>query len=112
MDKVERERLLKEELVRIVDILTKQYKPQKIILFGSLANGKINEWSDIDLLIIKDSSKRQVERCIEVAKLIHPKVGMDFFIYTPAEYEILLREKFSFLSSILKEGKILYEKRD
>ena len=108
----QRSEILRNELKRIVSIIKKEYNPKKIILFGSLANGKIHQWSDIDMLIVKDTDKRPVDRCIELCKLIHPNVGVDLFIYTPAEYEWLLQEIFSLLVNILKEGKVLYEKRD
>ncbi len=107
----ERKNLLEEELHRIVEIIRKDYDPDKIVLFGSLADGKVHEWSDIDLLIIKKTAKRPIERCLEVCRLIEPKIGIDLFIYTPEEYEILINERFSFLLGILKMGKILYEKR-
>jgi uncharacterized protein len=108
----EREKILKDELRRITDIIKKEYQPDKIILFGSLASGKIHEWSDIDLLIIKNTAKRPIDRCMEIANLVHPKLGIDFFIYTPEEYEVLLKEKFTLLKNILKEGTVLYEKRN
>lgn len=108
----ERKKILKDELKRIVGVIKDKYKPDKIILFGSLVKGKIHEWSDIDLLIVKDTKQRPIDRCVGIAGLVHPKVGVDLFVYTPREYEFLLKEKFSLLMGILKEGKILYEKRD
>lgn len=110
--KEERETELKNELVRILDIIINEYAPEKVILFGSFAEGKTHEWSDIDLLIIKETSKRPVERCIELSKIIKPKVGIDLFIYSPEEYKNLINEKFSFLLNILKNGKVVYEKRN
>jgi predicted nucleotidyltransferase len=107
----ERKHLLEEEIHRIVKIIKKDYEPDRIILFGSLVEGKVHEWSDIDLLIVKRTSKRPIERCLEVCKLIKPKIGIDLFIYTPEEYETFINERFSFLTNILKMGKILYEKR-
>ncbi len=107
----ERKKALKEETNRIVKVLIKAYTPEKIILFGSMVQGKIHEWTDIDLLIIKKTTKRPIERCLEVARLVKPKIGIDLFIYTPKEYEMLLMEKYSFLLSILKRGKVCYEKR-
>ena len=80
------------------------------VLFGSYARGQQHEWSDIDLLIVKKTAKRPIERCLEVCRLIKPKIGIDLFIYTPEEYEILINERFSFLVNILKMGKVLYEK--
>ena len=73
LTKDQREELLKEELTRIVKVLKDRYCPEKIILFGSLAEGKVHEWSDIDLIIIKETDKRPIDRCIEVARLIKPK---------------------------------------
>ncbi len=110
--KDKRENLLKKELNRIVKILKDKYCPEKIILFGSLAEGQVHEWSDVDLLIIKETNKRPIERCLEVARLVKPKLGIDLFIYTPEEYNTILKEGFSFIKDIEKHCRILYEKRD
>ena len=106
-----RKKSLQDELVRIIGVIKTEYRPEKIILFGSLAGGEMHEWSDIDLLIVKETTKRPIERNIELFRLIQPKVGIDLFIYTPQEYEYLLKEKVSFLLNILKTGKTVYEKR-
>ncbi len=107
----ERKQSLQDELQRIIEVIKTEYHPEKIVLFGSLAAGDVHEWSDIDLLIVKETPKRPIERTLELFRLIRPKVGVDLFIYTPEEYEVLLKEKFSFLMSILKTGKTVYEKR-
>ena len=108
----ERQKLLNDELRRIVQIIKNEYDPERIILFGSMAGKRIHEWSDIDLLVIKKTSKRLIDRTLEVGRLIHPRVGIDLFIYTPEEYELLLRERSSFLLSVLETGETVYEKRD
>jgi predicted nucleotidyltransferase len=56
---------------RIVRTIGREYKPQKIILFGSYAYGRANPDSDIDLLIIKDTDVRVVDRFVEVKRLIY-----------------------------------------
>ncbi len=106
----ERKKQLEDELIRIVEILKKYYEPEKIILFGSFAEGNIHEWSDIDLLIIKNTTKRPIDRILEICRLVKPSVGVDFFVYTPEEYKNLEEENFSFLKDILKNSKVLYEK--
>ncbi len=106
----QRRRLLEEELYRIIETLKREYDPEKIILFGSLTKDNIHEWSDIDLVIIKKTSKRMIDRILEVTQLVNPKVGIDLFIYTPDEFAILVREKSPFIMKIVKEGKVLYEK--
>lgn len=106
----ERRTLLEEELPRIVAILIKKYQPEKIILFGSLAEGCIHEWSDIDLFIVKETDKRPIERVLEVARIVQPRVGIDLFVYTPSEVRTLLEENVSFVRDIVQAGKVLYEK--
>ncbi len=108
----ERQKLLNDELKRIIQIIKNEYDPERIILFGSMAGKRIHEWSDIDLLVIKKTSKRLIDRTLELGRLIHPTVGIDLFIYTPEEYELLLRERSSFLLSVLETGETVYEKRD
>ncbi len=46
--------ILEKELENIVRQVIAKYQPEKVILFGSLVNGKIDQSSDLDLLIIKD----------------------------------------------------------
>lgn len=107
----DRQKSLQEELSRIVLVIQNEYDPEKIVLFGSLASEAVHEWSDIDLLIVKKTDKRPIERTMEVTHLIRPTVGIDLFIYTPEEIELLLRERYPFLLNILKTGKTVYEKR-
>jgi predicted nucleotidyltransferase len=101
---------LVEELSRIVEVIKEEYDPERIIVFGSMAGNNIHEWSDIDLLVVKRTSKRPLERVLELGRLVKPKVGIDLFIYTPEEYELLLGKRFSFLLSILKTGETVYER--
>jgi predicted nucleotidyltransferase len=107
----ERKRSLHDEFSRIIEVIAREYRPDRIVLFGSLANDAVHEWSDIDLLIIKDTDKRPIERNLEVFRLCRPAVGIDLFIFTPQEYDALLKEKYTFLMDILKTGKTVYEKR-
>jgi predicted nucleotidyltransferase len=54
----ERKKLLDEELNRIIEVIKRDYEPERIILFGSLVDGRVHEWSDIDLLIVKKNEKK------------------------------------------------------
>ena len=40
------------------------YGPEKVILFGSAARGDVDEYSDIDLIVIKETDKRFVQRLV------------------------------------------------
>jgi len=109
-ENLKRKKLLLKELEKIVATLKRDYHPQKIILFGSLANGTVREWSDIDLAIIKETKSRFLDRLTEVAFLCRAKVGVDFLVYTPQEFEQAQKRKNYFiLDELVEKGKILYE---
>lgn len=107
---INRKKNLEKELKRILHILKRDYQPEKIILFGSLAKGRIKEWSDIDLILIKRSKKRFLDRIGEVIKLCSPKIGVDFIVYTPEEFRYLSKVEPFIQEEVLKKGKVIYEK--
>src|SRR4051812_35354545 len=88
---------LEQELARITEILIREYQPEKLILFGSAAQGEVHAWSDLDLVIVKDTEKSLLERIEEVYRLVHPKVGLDVLVYTPKELESLVDERRAFV---------------
>src|SRR2546429_9164758 len=81
----------------MTEILIREYKPEKLILFGSAAQGEIHEWSDLDLVVVKRTDKSMLERIEEVLRLVRPKVGLDVLVYTPEEMEDLIAERRGFL---------------
>ncbi len=104
-----RKERLDKELNRIIPEM-KKMGVEKIILFGSMSEGKIHKRSDIDIIIIKKSSKRFLDRLDEFYKKIKPRCAIDFIVYTPEELN-KLKLKNSFIRQALKKGKILYETR-
>ncbi len=96
---------------RIVDKIIKEYRPEKVILFGSYVYGEPTEDSDIDLLIIKNTDKRPIDRWVEVKRLLRgtaDKLPVSPFVYTEKEIEERVSMKDFFIEEILKTGKVLY----
>lgn len=84
--------------------------PEKIILFGSTVSGRADEFSDLDVIMIKESKCSFVERGAEAARLLrHTLPRVDLFVYTPKEFEKMKEESHPFLNQALKRGKIIYE---
>jgi predicted nucleotidyltransferase len=106
----DREKTLSKELDRIVKKIKVAYSAEKIIVFGSLAQGDVKEGSDIDLAIVKDTDKRPLDRCLEVATICQPAVAVNFIVYTPEEIKKAEQSgNFFVVEEILKKGQVLYE---
>ena len=101
------------QIDEIVNRIASSYNPDKIILFGSYARGNYSENSDLDFILIKETTAPKHRRGVEVRKLFFGiPIPMDFKIYTSAEFNNELANKYSFLSSAIKGSKILYERQD
>ena len=101
-------------IARIAERIGREYKPQKVILFGSYARGKPTEDSDIDLFIVKDTDARMVDRFVEVKQLIYDpqlRIPVSPLVYTPEELEERLDMGDDFVKEVMSEGKVLYEEK-
>ena len=96
---------LVDQLVR--DLIP--YGPQKIILFGSAARGDFDESSDIDLIVIKETDERFVQRLVDAGSYISLPMHVDVFVYTREEIESMIEEENPFIESALRDGKVIYE---
>ncbi len=95
----------------IVHQIVKEYEPKRVILFGSYARGEAAENSDLDLLIIKDTAKRPIDRWVEVKRLLRNTAGtipVAPLVYTEKEIEERRAIKDFFIEEILAEGEVLY----
>lgn len=104
-----------EQIVRDL----RPYQPEKVILFGSYAWGKPTEDSDIDLFIIKNTSKPRHRRTDDVYDLIYKKDyftnekfpgPVDVVVYTPREVRERLKLGDFFINEIFEKGKVLMER--
>lgn len=105
---------LQEILAQVLERL-KSYNPEKVILFGSLVEGEADEYSDLDLLVIKDTKVPPLQRMQEAIRLCRGKpplttIGIDCLVCTPAELEERLRLGDPFIKQIIARGKVVYER--
>ena len=97
-------------LDEIAGNIANAFNPEKIIVFGSHAYGRPTEKSDIDILVIMESNKREIERMVAVNKLLrdyHKKIDLDILVKTPAEVKHRLDIGDPFISEIISKGRVL-----
>jgi len=106
-----REELLSRELERLVSFLQKQTPPpERVILFGSFAQGTKKEWADLDVVVIQRTDLPFIQRTRKLLRNFEPQVALDVLIYTPEEFAELSKTRPFFRDEILDKGKVLYER--
>jgi len=107
---VERRRA-REVVEEVVERIVAGYSPQRIILFGSYARGEADDESDLDLLIVKETEERPLDRWMAVKRLLRgrrQRVPVSPLVYTPRELEERLALRDFFLQEVLSEGEVVY----
>lgn len=104
--------LTEVEIQNLVDKIVQRLEPEKVIIFGSYAKATATAKSDLDLLVVKDTHLPLRERHKGIGSLLAGLlIRVDVHVYTPEEVEEYGSEEYSFMNSILKTGKILYEQK-
>ena len=92
--------------------IVRGFNPQKVILFGSYANGTPNEDSDIDLLVIMPYLGNELDKMAEVRRGISSSMPVDVLVKTPTQVEQRIKSGDVFVREILESGKVLYDAGD
>lgn len=102
---------MQEELLRFLRVIVSQMKPHQVLLFGSLATDTVDEWSDLDLVVITDTTLPFYDRIKYVITQFRPRVGIDVLVYTPEEWDTLAKDRLFVKEEIIRKGKVVYERR-
>ena len=90
-------------------LLAKRLRPhlagaKRALVFGSVARGEADEWSDLDLVVIAETERTFFERFREFDELYEVWPRLDLLVYTPAEFGRMVEEENPFLLRVLEEG--------
>jgi predicted nucleotidyltransferase len=99
--------LLRDVVERILTVK----RPAAIILFGSLARGDAHDGSDLDLLIVEHENPLPRHRRATPYQMAFLGINrdIDLLIYTPEEIEEWANVPQAFITTVMREGRVLYE---
>lgn len=103
--------MAEQDIQKITDKIVKEFKPQKVVLFGSYAWGTPTKDSDIDIFVIKDDPRKNIrDMAIDLEEILLPRtLPLDLIVYKPEQVERFIKEENMFITKILTKGKTLYE---
>lgn len=90
--------------------IAREFDPNRVILFGSHAQGSATADSDVDLLVVMDFEGKPFWKSLEILNRVNPPFAVDLLARLPEDtlrrYELgdpLIRDA-------LDHGKVLYER--
>jgi len=99
----------REDIQRVVDTLARQFKPQRVILFGSQARGDATDDSDVDLLIVLAFSDSPYRMTSAMLRAIRPAFGFDLIPRTPDDVAARYAQGDPMIREAIDQGIVLYE---
>lgn len=83
---------------------------RRAILFGSYARGDADEYSDIDLAIIKDTDLPFLDRYTDFRALFRvTRKAIQVLVYTPEEFTSMQAAGNPFILNVIEDGVVIYE---
>lgn len=99
------------EINKLIEDIVQRISPVKVIIFGSYAKGTANYKSDLDIFIVQDSHLPMKLRADDLRPVLSGLlVAVDVHVYTPEEVEEYGTEEYSFVHSVVKTGKVYFER--
>ena len=99
----------KKYIQQMVKRIAAQFQPDKIILFGSHAQGRAGLDSDVDLLVVMPVAGSRREKAIEIAVTLHDiPIAKDVIVVRPEDFEWRSKIVGTIERPAAREGKLLY----
>ena len=106
----ERERIPQDAIDDLTRQIVEKFKPEKIILFGSYAQGNPRPESDVDLLVIMETELKESKQAYLIDEnLDRDLFGLDIIVRTPKNLSERIALGDTFLEEITTYGQVLYE---
>jgi uncharacterized protein len=98
-------------LDHIRDLIVREIHPEQIIIFGSTASDTRDAESDLDILVIAQSALPHYRRPAPIYKALAKfPMPVDVLVYTPDEVAEWSEVPQAFITTAIREGKVIYEK--
>lgn len=98
-------RVGRNQIAAYCRVVAREFKPEKIILFGSYACGKATKDSDVDLCVIMPFRGSDTRQMVEIRTRVEAPFPMDMLVWKPGKYSRME----SFNREVLTRGKVMYE---
>ena len=99
-----------DQIKELSNRIVAEFQPERVVLFGSYAQGTPTPDSDIDLLIVMPFDGKPVEKSVEMRLRLRPQFPVDLIVRTPDAVRKRLEMGDYFMRDILSKGEILHRR--
>lgn len=93
---------------RFRDEVVRRFAPQRIVLFGSHAQGSADHGSDVDLLVVFPGTGDATGRALDIQRLVNRDFPLDLLTISEGDLTRRLAVNDPFLSQVIANGKTLH----
>ena len=97
------------EIERYAERIAREFRPERIILFGSHALGAAREDSDVDLLVVMPHSGKSWDQAAEIRSRLRPNFPLDLLVRSPEKLDERLELGDPLFVEIATTGRVLHE---
>ena len=96
-------------ILKYAEQIARQFRPDRIILFGSYAYGKPTANSDVDILVIMPFEGKGTRKAAEILLATDPRFPIDLIVRTPDQVKTRIQLGDFFIREVTERGRVLYE---
>jgi predicted nucleotidyltransferase len=97
-----------KEIRNVSAEIAREFQPEQIVLFGSHADGRATDDSDVDLLVVMPFQGNGARMAVDILNRIQPDIPVELLVRTPRQLRERLASNDFFLRGIIDKGKVLY----
>ena len=98
------------QITELAERIAREFRPERIVLFGSYAAGRARQDSDVDLLVILRFAGRGFRKSLEILNRVAPEFPVDLLARRPEDTARRYAEGDPLVREALDRGKVLYQR--
>lgn len=99
-----------DEIRKLGDRIGREFRPERVILFGSYADGTATEDSDVDILVLLPFVGKNLDKSVEILTRTDPHFPTDLLARRPEEVQRRYKMGDPLIRYALDKGVVLYER--